>query len=266
MQIKPQFRSAVHSDQSLSLHAALSAGPLPRRKPSADEQFLEQNAWANPQHPAHQHLQQLAQQQQASRQSHLSSSLITPVTQRRIIDRSSLKGSASTIPDENSVLSSSAAATPLNMEPQNRQPPGKGVIMEPYPLLSHTQPNLSSYSALAVAEDDGSPTETRRRVQNHGVPERAAVSQESPGGSQQATVPVPSSIFSAALNKQNAALRPGLFSEHLGIRASSSPSSAVKSNEVPDNPLSSPPGSHLQHLQSSSSITAGTGLGRFTAR
>jgi hypothetical protein len=179
----------------------------------------------------------------------------------RVVDHSAFKGSASTIPDENSVLSSSAAATPLNMEPKNRQQPGKGVITDPYMSLSHTKSNLSSYSAPAVAEGDGSPTDTRRRVQDHGILERAAVTQEPPGVLQQVTVPVSTSIFSAALNKQTPSSRPGLFSEHLGIRASSNPSSAVKSNEIPDNPHSSPSVSHLQHLQSSS-ITAGTGLGR----
>lgn len=265
MQIKPQLRSTVHNDQSLPLHTALSAGPPPRRKPSADEQFLEQNAWANPQHPAHQHLQQFTQQQQAAHPSHLSSSLITPIAQARIIDRSTLKGSASTIPDENSVLSSSAAATPLTIEQHmNRQPPGKGVNTEPSILFSQTKSNLSSYGPPAVPEGDGSPTDTRRRLPDHGVLERPPAAQEAPGVLHQVAVPTSTSIFSAALNKQTAASRPGLFSEHLG-KPAPSPSSAVKSNEIADNPHSSPPGSHLQHLQSSS-IAAGTGLGRFSAR
>lgn len=265
MQIKIQLRPTVNNEQSLPLHAALSAVPPSRRKPSADEQFLEQNAWANPQHPAHQHLQQLAQQQQAAHQSQISNSLITPVTQRRTTDRSALKGSASTIPDENSVLSSSAAATPLSItQSQNRQPSGKGVITEPFPSLTHTKSNLFSYNALALAEGDRSPTDTRRRVQDHEVLGRPPVAQE-PGVVQQGTAPASRSIFSAVLNKQSAASHPGLFTEHLGLNPSPSPSSAVKSNEVPDNPHSSPPVSHLQHLQGSS-ITAGTGLGRFASR
>lgn len=265
MQIKTQLRPAVNNEQSLPLHAALSAVPPSRRKPSADEQFLEQNAWANPLHPAHQHLQELAQQQQAAHQSHISNSLITPVTQRRTIDRSGLKGSASTIPDENSVLSSSAAATPVSItQSQNRQPSGKGVITEPFPSLTHTKSNLSSHNALALAEGDRSPTDTRRRVQDHGVLERPLVAQGLPGLVQQGTAPASRSIFSAVLNKQSAASHPGLFTEQLGLNPSTSPSSAVKSNEVPDNPHSSPPVSHLQHLQGS--ITAGTGLGRFASR
>ena len=266
MQIKTQLRPAINTDQSLPLHARLSVAPLSKRKPSADEQFLEQNAWANPQHPAHQHLLQLAQQQQAAPHLQLSSSLITPVPQRQIIDRSVLKGSASTIPDENSMLSSSAAATPLSIaQNQHRQQTGKGVIAEPYMSLNQTKSNLSIYSAPALAEDENSPT--RRRVQDHGVLKKPSIAQEPPGESRQGTVPVSSSIFSAALQRQTAASRPGLFSEHLEMAASSTPSSAVKPNELQDNPHSSLPVSHLHHLQgSSSSITAGTGLGRFASR
>ncbi|KAL8730617.1 MAG: hypothetical protein Q9166_003930 [cf. Caloplaca sp. 2 TL-2023] len=60
-----------------SLRASLSAtAVLQRSKPVADEHFLEQNPWANPQHPAHLH-------RQASALSRTASPLTAPVSQKR---------------------------------------------------------------------------------------------------------------------------------------------------------------------------------------
>ncbi|KAI4245916.1 MAG: hypothetical protein L6R42_010053, partial [Xanthoria sp. 1 TBL-2021] len=54
MGIAIQQPSAVRARHPPSLRASLSAtAVLPRSKAVADEHFLEQNPWANPQHPAH---------------------------------------------------------------------------------------------------------------------------------------------------------------------------------------------------------------------
>ena len=87
-----------------------------RQRSAADEHFLEQNPWANPQHPAHSHLQR-----QRSAMSRPESPLITPAPQKRVVDLTSLQGSTSTIPDG---PSSSMAATPATGENQ-----AKGVKM-----------------------------------------------------------------------------------------------------------------------------------------
>ena len=81
-----------------------------RQRSAADERFLEQNPWANPQHPAHSQLQR-----QRSAVSRPESPLITPAPQKRVIDLTVLQDSASTIPDG---PSSSTKATPARGEQQ----------------------------------------------------------------------------------------------------------------------------------------------------
>ena len=81
------------------------------RKSTADERFLEQNPWANPQHPAHSHLQR-----QRSAVSRPDSPLVTPAPQKRVVDLTAPQGSASTIADPLSGQNSSIAPTPATGE------------------------------------------------------------------------------------------------------------------------------------------------------
>lgn len=74
-----------------SLRASFSANTvLPRPEAVADEHFLEQNPWANPQHPAHLH-------RQASALSRTVSPLATPAAQRRPPDLTGGARPASTL-------------------------------------------------------------------------------------------------------------------------------------------------------------------------
>jgi hypothetical protein len=77
-------------------------------RPAAEEQFLEQTAWANPQHPLSQQLQRMSRQ--ASEQSRVQE---TPAVQR-LEEAMGPHGSASTIPEpDNSAAASSAFNTPF---------------------------------------------------------------------------------------------------------------------------------------------------------
>ena len=79
---------------------------------AAEEQFREQNAWANPQHPINQqHRQKLRQSTPKP-----SESFITPANQKRAVDLTESKDSASTIAEPTSAPPSSALNTPH--EPQ----------------------------------------------------------------------------------------------------------------------------------------------------
>lgn len=71
---------------------------------------MEQNPWANPQHPSHH--QQLQLHRQVSGLSGTATPLSTPAAQRRVVDMTEPQGSASTIPDHPSGPNSSIAATP----------------------------------------------------------------------------------------------------------------------------------------------------------
>lgn len=84
-------------------------------RPRAEEQFLEQNPWANPQHPIHQHAGRLSRQ--VSDQTQLvAATSITPGNQRSLVDPNKTIGSASTIPEHLSAQASSTLATPHTFE------------------------------------------------------------------------------------------------------------------------------------------------------
>ncbi|KAL8823345.1 MAG: hypothetical protein Q9191_005941 [Dirinaria sp. TL-2023a] len=93
---------------TISRPTLTASSSLSRQKSAADERFLEQNPWANPQHPVHSHLQR-----QRSALSRPESPLVTPAPQKRVIDLTGTQGSASTIPETQSGPNSSMAPTPL---------------------------------------------------------------------------------------------------------------------------------------------------------
>ncbi|PKX90943.1 uncharacterized protein P174DRAFT_375775 [Aspergillus novofumigatus IBT 16806] len=100
---------------------------------AAEEAFLEQTPWANPQHPIHHHHHHHHQQQQQHQippgpQSRVfenphASSFTTPAAQKRVVDINAPNGSASTIAENLSAANSSANNTPYGAE-QEHQPHG----------------------------------------------------------------------------------------------------------------------------------------------
>ena len=105
--LHPQQAQATMPRPTLPASSALS-----RQKSTADEWFLEQNPWANAQHPAHSQLQR-----QRSALSRPESPLVTPTPQKRVIDLTVLQDSASTIPEN---PSSSMTVTPATAEQQSK--------------------------------------------------------------------------------------------------------------------------------------------------
>lgn len=90
------------------LRASLSAAStFGRPQPAAEDQFIQQNAWANPQHPAHQ------KHRQASVFSQAATTSATPANQKRVVEP---HGSASTIADHPSGPNSSLFPTPAMEE------------------------------------------------------------------------------------------------------------------------------------------------------
>lgn len=76
---------------------------------------MEQNPWANPQHPSHQQQRQ-QMHRQVSALSRTATPSSTPAAQRRVVDLTELQDSASTVPDHPSGPNSSMAATPTTGE------------------------------------------------------------------------------------------------------------------------------------------------------
>jgi hypothetical protein len=95
---------------------------------AAEEAFLEQTPWANPQHPIHHHHHHHHQQQQhqippgQSRvfESPHASSFTTPAAQKRVVDINAPNGSASTIAENLSAANSSANNTPYGAEQEHQ--------------------------------------------------------------------------------------------------------------------------------------------------
>ena len=100
---------------------------LPRQRQAAEEHFLEQTPWANPQHPIHSQILNNAQRQVSG---HLSPNIpFTPLGQKRIVDGPIIDGSGSTIPV---FPSSSLAPTPMSTDisPVNHQKPPPSLAKE----------------------------------------------------------------------------------------------------------------------------------------
>lgn len=113
-QISAPSASNVQSHQVPVRTNLSTVANYPRQKPAAEEQFLEQNPWANAQHPAHH--QNHPFQRQASGVPRPDSPAITPAAQRRIIDIAGHQDSASTITEPHSGPPSSAVVTPATGE------------------------------------------------------------------------------------------------------------------------------------------------------
>ena len=127
-------------------NSASTTAHLSRLKPAAEERFLEQNPWANPQHPAH-HQQHHAMQRQISNLSRPASPVSTPIGQRRITDLTVPQGSASTIAEPQSGPNSSIAPTPATHEEATRT----GRLHQTFPADSSTYATPSRMIETPIA-------------------------------------------------------------------------------------------------------------------
>lgn len=101
---------------------------------SAEEAFLEQTPWANPQHPYHQHQNLSHRPQNRIIDNSRMSAFATPAGQMRVVDVNAPNGSASTIAEN-----SSANNTPYGMEQDNST-----AAIKPYPDYDARLRSLSS--------------------------------------------------------------------------------------------------------------------------
>ena len=156
---------------------------------TAEEQFLEQNPWANPQHPIHQqHLGPLPSQ--ISDQTQWIDATVTPAAPKGLVDPFKAADSASTIPERPSAQASSAMATPHgNSEEIQNQTSDLAVTGSDQQLAAFFQKPQRQKERLQSL----SPTETRKHnlmVYDPGPNKpnstgRSAVSVEEPSPSSQ---------------------------------------------------------------------------------
>lgn len=130
---------------------------------AAEEAFLEQTPWANPQHPIHQQQPQHQFSQQHRPQARAyeapqASSFTTPAAQKRVVDVNAPNGSASTIPENMSAANSSTNNTPYGTEQDPR---------------SHHQgpfrnPDYDPEHNAGFRSQSSSPLEVRKSIPNPG--------------------------------------------------------------------------------------------------
>lgn len=114
-QIAPgALRTFQNQPPALKTSLSATAG-FHRQRPAAEEHFLEQTPWANPQHPSH-HQQRQQMHRQVSALSRAATPSTTPAGQRRVIDLTEPQGSVSTIAEPPSGPNSSTAPTPATGE------------------------------------------------------------------------------------------------------------------------------------------------------
>jgi hypothetical protein len=181
---------------------------------AAEEAFLEQTPWANPQHPIHQQQQQQQNSQPPRQQGRTfehpqPSSYATPAAQKRMVDINAPNGSASTIPENASAANSSANNTPYGMEHDPRHQT-QGPFRNPDYDADHRKSGFRSLSS--------SPLDVRKSQPHlpHALEHRSPVTE----------APSHNHIFSPPSTRQ------GLFQPSAALQRETSPSLPSKPVDV----------------------------------
>ncbi|PYI25185.1 hypothetical protein BP00DRAFT_491088 [Aspergillus indologenus CBS 114.80] len=151
----------------------------------AEEAFLEQTPWANPQHPVHQHQQFSQRPQNRIYENPRAPAYTTPAAQKRVVDIHAPNGSASTIAEN-----SSANNTPFDQE---QAPPNLGHFVNP----DYDADRRSGFRSLS-----SSPLDVRKP---HPAPYSAFDHRSPQGTSQHAAYSPPSArlgLFQSASSKR----------------------------------------------------------------
>ena len=127
-------------------------------RPAAEEQFLEQNPWANPQHPIHQqHMGRISHQ--ISSHTEGADATVTPAVQKSLVDPFRTADSASTILEHPSAQASSAMATPYSNSEEIQHRTSE-------PVVTGSDQQLAAAFPKSQQQKDRlqslSPTETRK--------------------------------------------------------------------------------------------------------
>ncbi|KAI9819579.1 MAG: hypothetical protein M1827_007029 [Pycnora praestabilis] len=278
MGIKPPVRPVLnHGLQPLP--TMLSTPPIPRLKPAAEEQFLEQTPWANPQHPVHQqHIQQL--QRKAVQQPRAESPISVSAIQKRSVDPSALNGSDSVVGNSSMTISVPQLATNNSFTAHNEQSQPESAIVDDVGT-KQLSPFSSNPGTMQLAgKETNKSTDLRAGSQSPSSVRRRTslqVSTTPATGSPNSLYQIRSSAASAATQgpgiQHNSMLGFQTYSP-LGRNFGSSPGFAsmvqdvpiIKQEETVDNNHLSSPNVGPPHQLRKSGIAAGVGLERFGDR
>ncbi|EAW15121.1 uncharacterized protein ACLA_057770 [Aspergillus clavatus NRRL 1] len=166
---------------------------------AAEEAFLEQTPWANPQHPIHQQQQLPPRPQSRVFENPHNSSFTTPAAQKRVVDINAPNGSASTIAENPSAANSSANNTPYGTE-QDHQHHGFGQFAHP----DYEAERKSGFRSLTSSPlDVRKPPPSSYATLDHRAPQAA-----SPRNSAWSPPPARIGLFHSAASKQDSSPPP----------------------------------------------------------
>ncbi|OOF96304.1 hypothetical protein ASPCADRAFT_144586 [Aspergillus carbonarius ITEM 5010] len=187
MGISIEPKVPVSQAQSTLPRGAMPAMSSNVFRTAAEEAFLEQTPWANPQHPIHQHQQMPQRPQSRVFENPRAPVYTTPAAQKRVVDIHAPNGSASTIAEN-----SSANNTPYDQE-QHPQNPG------PFANPDYEAERRSGFRSLS-----SSPLDVRKP---HPAPYNTTLGHRSPQGPSQSTAYSPPSarlgLFQSAASKRD---------------------------------------------------------------
>ncbi|KAJ6145265.1 hypothetical protein N7470_009160 [Penicillium chermesinum] len=173
-------KSVPQASSALPPRGAMSSMSSNMFRTDAEEAFLEQTPWANPQHPIHQQQpqHQYSQQHRPQARAHESQQapFTTPAAQKRVVDVNAPNGSASTIPENMSAANSSANNTPYGTEQEPRSH-HQGPFRNPEFDVEH-KPAFRSQSSSPLDVRKPIPNPSRnveRRSPNHDAPPRTSM-------------------------------------------------------------------------------------------
>ncbi|KAI9831882.1 MAG: hypothetical protein M1819_004604 [Sarea resinae] len=266
MAIKPRTRTA---SQQGPTRAAFSSA-MPKPKPAAEEQFLEQTPWANPQHPAHQqHLSHIQRQmtQQPRTGSPFTGPFTTPAGQRRVVDFSAPNGSASTIGAASATMSSQAG-TPTDPEYGHMQGQTHGRnntehLSPLHRLTSNPQTTAKPSATLAGAKETPSSSEPHPEGPFHNP---SGLPSDSPAAQRQYQPSAASGVDQASSNSYNNSSfvpRTGAFGTPVGgptVSLTSGDHAKIKDEDSPEKRMASPSVAQSSPLKSNG-LPAGIGVG-----
>lgn len=104
--------NALRATRPVHQPIARSAFSTTLSRPAAEEQFLEQTPWANPQHPVHHQYLTYANRPASVQSRRTQMPISTPAGPKAQLESNAGAGSASTIPEKSSAPASSALNTP----------------------------------------------------------------------------------------------------------------------------------------------------------
>lgn len=174
-----QQQQVQRSHPGLPLHdlAAIRAASSTSRFRPAEEQFIEQTPWANPQHPAHVHLLQRQPSAQSRKTSPFSS-----VQARKPHQNGPISGTFASSASHTSISNGAGRVSPLN---PFSNPPHVHNKMVPSPLVSRqnspaVQQSRPLPAGLELIETGRNPANTAATVVAERVPRNASLSTAEP--------------------------------------------------------------------------------------